>query len=268
MERQSSSSCRKQNSIGCMSAIFHLLSKRHNRSKFLTSGKEKLKGAAHSPIETSEQRLKPASFPRSPTLPAEMRRSKSVETPPHALVARLMGLELDEFPLTPESTADKRMKLLGALEKCDEDLKALQRIIEVVKTSVSNGDNNERIGRTPQQQKKQLLLKKKPGEEGITGAFFFDRFTKESVADAKRNNHQDNINAVSALWRSKAMAMVHSVDEVCKDIAWGERREIGRIGLALQDHICRDLIDEIVRELGCYPTDSLPFQACKRGLSF
>ncbi|XP_022743876.1 uncharacterized protein LOC111294753 [Durio zibethinus] len=248
MERQSSSSLRRQNSITCMSAIFNLLSRNHKRSKFLTSGKKQRKQSA---TVAHEQRLKAVTLPRSPTIPAELRRSKSVdEKPPHALVARLMGI--DKFPPTPESTAGERVKLLGELEKCYEELKALQRVIEVVKTSVSVGNNNERLGRTLQQQKKQLH-KKKPGDED-----FFDRFTKS-------NNHQDN-NAVSALWRSEAM--VHSVDEVCKDIAWGERREIGRIGLALQHHICGDLIDEIVREIGCYSTYSLPFQACRRGLSF
>ncbi|XVF07044.1 hypothetical protein REPUB_Repub06bG0103100 [Reevesia pubescens] len=248
MERQSSSSSSSRNSFGCMSAIFRLLSKHDKRSKFLTSGKEQQKETAHaqSPIEAYEQRLKAAKLPRSPTLPAEMRRSKSVEIPPHAhalVVARLMGLE---------SSEEKRMKLLRALEQCDEELKSLQRITEVVNNrSVSVGD----IGRTLQLQQKNPL-KKKPGEEEITatGACFFHRFTKESVSYAKSKNHRDHdnsINAFSALWRI-SKAMVRSVDEVCKDIAWGERREIGRIGLVLQDHICRDLIDEIVIEMGCY----------------
>ena len=67
-----------------------------------------------------------------------------------------------------------------------------------------------------------------------------------------------------AMWSSKAM--IKSVDEVCKDVTWGEKRELGRIGLALQDYICRDLIEEIVRELGCFYT--LPFEACKRRLCF
>ncbi|KAJ6778974.1 hypothetical protein OIU74_002711 [Salix koriyanagi] len=73
----------------------------------------------------------------------------------------------------------------------------------------------------------------------------------------------------SHLWTSKAM--IESVNEVCKDIDWGERREIGRIGLALQDYICRDLIEEIVKELGfdCfYKIAPLPFESCKRRLHF
>lgn len=55
---------------------------------------------------------------------------------------------------TAESAADKRRKLLEALEKCDEDLKALKKIIDVVKSSVStigdeennNNNNNENFG--------------------------------------------------------------------------------------------------------------------------
>lgn len=67
-------------------------------------------------------------------------------------------------------------------------------------------------------------------------------------------------------------AMMKSVQEVCKDIAWGEKREVGRIGLAIQDYICRDLIEEFVKDLGhSYNSTnfySLPFQACKRKLCF
>lgn len=84
--------------------------------------------------------------PRSPTLPAEIRRmnftvvdgESSPKTPrkPPALVARLMGL--DDIPVSsPASAAEKRRKLLGALEKCDEDLKALKRIIDAVRLGES-----------------------------------------------------------------------------------------------------------------------------------
>lgn len=86
--------------------------------------------------------------PRSPTLPAEIRRSNSVNstenfprTPP-ALVARLMGLEeapqskpLMSALIPTESATEKRRKLLGALEKCDEDLKALKKIIDTVRSA-------------------------------------------------------------------------------------------------------------------------------------
>ncbi|OMO82892.1 hypothetical protein COLO4_22773 [Corchorus olitorius] len=241
MKRQSSSSRRKQSSIGCMSAIFNLLAKQHNRSKFLTSSKE--------------------TPPTSPMLPSEMRRSNSVEmSPRHTVVTRLMGL--DKFPEPAvDSTADKRRKLLGALDKCDEDLKALQSIVEAVKKKNINYniETSKSLEAVIHDLKKginggKLQLKNtKPGEE-----------ERISFIARRRNDNME----MSGLWRiSKAMA--ESVDGVCKDIAWGEKREIGRIGLALQDHICKDLIEEIVREMQCcYTTYSLPFQACKRGLSF
>ncbi|GMI70040.1 hypothetical protein HRI_000673300 [Hibiscus trionum] len=248
---------RRRNSMGCMPAIFSLFSKHHKRSKFISCGREQRKEAAH-----DEERLKDAKFPiRSPTLPVEMR----VENRRHALVARLMGL--DKFPPSPESTAgaDKRVRLqqVGAVEKCDEELKAVQRIIEVVKTSISVGlgKNYELRRRRSPQQKHQLI--KKAEEEYITttttatatatvtvteACSFLDRFTKEPVAYAKSNNNEEN-DSVSGIRRNNTLSMIHSVDEVCKDIAWGERREIGIIGLALQQNICRDLIHELVKEI-------------------
>lgn len=81
--------------------------------------------------------------PRSPTLPAEIRRSRPPvgraapqPTPPPptrpTVVARLMGLTAGD---APESAAEKRRELLGALDKCDRDLKALKRIIDVVRSA-------------------------------------------------------------------------------------------------------------------------------------
>lgn len=76
--------------------------------------------------------------PRSPTLPAEIRRSSAKAPPPErrreapALVARLMGLEAAPAE-PPDTVAEKRQKLLGALQRCDEDLKALKKIIEAVR---------------------------------------------------------------------------------------------------------------------------------------
>ncbi|KAL7218395.1 hypothetical protein ACSBR2_011626 [Camellia fascicularis] len=79
--------------------------------------------------------------PRSPTLPPEIRRSNSINSPenfrastppPPALVARLMRLE----EITAEAAiAEKRKKLFGALEKCDEDLKAIKKIIESLRST-------------------------------------------------------------------------------------------------------------------------------------
>lgn len=110
-----------------------------------------------------------------------------------------------------------------------------------------------------QQQKQQL--QKKPGEDNT---YFYERMTSELTLNKKGKNEEDD---GSVMWSGKVM--IESVEEVCRDIAWGEKREIGRIGLALQDHICRDLIEEIVKDLGyCCFYSTLPFEACKRRLTF
>ncbi|GAU21752.1 hypothetical protein TSUD_328770 [Trifolium subterraneum] len=139
--------------IGCMSGILHLISTSNSRRhrRFLTFGKKQSKnngssvstGSANSQPEKSEKESDKVSsavrnpklsceVPRSPTLPAEIRRKSAEnvrETP--ALVARLMGLET--LPASPESVVEKRQKLIGALQRCDEDLKALKKIIESVR---------------------------------------------------------------------------------------------------------------------------------------
>ncbi|XP_065041636.1 uncharacterized protein LOC135675411 [Musa acuminata AAA Group] len=149
----------RPNTIGCMSGIFHLLSRHHNRSrKRLTSANRKEKPAVAPPSrpklppprpiddeegkKTEPQRCS-CETPRSPTIPQEIRRrpaaavaAASPDSPrrPSALVARLMGLE--DSPAPPvAAAADKRRELLRALEKCDEDLQALRRIIEAVRSA-------------------------------------------------------------------------------------------------------------------------------------
>lgn len=105
-----------------------------------------------------------------------------------------------------------------------------------------------------------VQLQKKPGEEKTC---FYERIIPGELVYKKLKDEEEEENV---MWSKKAMK--ESVEEVCRDIAWGEKREIGRIGLALHDHICRDLIDEIVRDLGFCCFNSLPFEACKRRLSF
>ncbi|KAL2320558.1 hypothetical protein Fmac_029527 [Flemingia macrophylla] len=298
--------------IGCMSGILHLISSSNSRRsrRFLTFGRKQVKNPDSSvPILLPENanaaagdRLLSCKAPRSPTLPPEIRRS-GPKTPPEerpALVARLMGLEA--VPAPPDTVAEKRQKLLGALQRCDEDLKALKKIIEAVRltdlpqaspspTVACSGFEDKcrtvsevkcSVVKVEQQQpspvsvldeftrspvspschserhsfghQKQQLLRKPGGEE----IYIYDRMGCEWMN--KKVKDEDDL----VMWSSKAM--IKSVEEVCRDVAWGEQREVGRIGLALQDFICRDLIDEIVRELGCVYT--LPFQACKRRLCF
>ncbi|KAE9599705.1 hypothetical protein Lal_00045889 [Lupinus albus] len=341
MKRQSSgvspSSSRRENSpaekkmhaktIGCMSGILHLLSNSHSRRhrRFLTFGKKQTKNPSLSSATLQGENVKEEKMAdvgvgrnsrsscevlRSPTLPAEIRRLSSTapvmadekRTSSPALVARLMGLE--KIPATaPESVEGKRLRLLGALQRCDEDLKALKKIIEsmrseeyapapeaVVKLSavvdkgrmvpVFNGEKQQpspvsvldEFTRSPlspsccserhsfgriQQQKQQLL--KKPGEEEISNTYMNERIMTSELIQKKVNNEDHSI-----MWSNKAM--INSVEEVCRDIAWGENRELGRIGLTLQDYICKDLIQEIVTDLGCFYT--LPFETCKKRLCF
>lgn len=155
--------------IGCMSGILQLLSRHHSRRRIPSAPiKEKIEAP---PAASTLALPKPefaqmttVSTPkngdaklsagggglanRSPTLPSEIRRSGGcfdLEDSPQrqpALVARLMGLERPT-PLQPpaavsfsaDSAEEKRRKLLGALERCDEDLRALKRIIDAVRTA-------------------------------------------------------------------------------------------------------------------------------------
>ncbi|KAL1352239.1 hypothetical protein HN51_016241 [Arachis hypogaea] len=352
MKRQTSavspSSSRRENApekihaktIGCMSGILHLISRSNSRRqrRFLTFGNKKnpknnsssavssiaaveiSKEEKTSEVAAGRKSISPCEVPRSPTLPAEIRRSRATkpqsptaESRSPALVARLMGLEEASEAAPSESVAEKRRQLLGALQRCDEDLKALKKIIEAVqltdplpsaepeesktagefdgkiktvsevKCTVVNGEQQQpspvsvldeftrsplspschsgrhSFGRIQLQQKQQQLLKK-PGEEEISSTYIYERMTSELVHKKVIEDEDHH----SVMWSSKAM--IKSVEEVCRDIAWGEKRELGRIGLALQDHICKDLIEEVVRELGCFYT--LPFQACKRRLCF
>ncbi|KAF8007124.1 hypothetical protein BT93_K1199 [Corymbia citriodora subsp. variegata] len=383
--------CLHSKTIGCMSGLFHLLSRYQHRRKSLTYGKTQRKNAlVPPPIKDGAANLVPAllrekaagsrsdgpaaakriscEVPRSPTLSAEIRRSRSPESrvapppprPPQqqqpTVVARLMGLTASE---APESAAEKRRELLGALDKCDRDLKALKKIIDVVRSAEQlrsergdgkphasfdgrlqelaakedgeterddddddddgdSSDNGNGIGveqeeeeeqqqqqqQQPEQQPEQpspvsvldeftrsTLIsgyakrhsiachaerlvpppqKKKPLEEFNYNICLLDRIAYEPSPARARIGEGCWVSAPSSpppSWISEAMRQ--SVDQVCRDIAWGQRREVGRIGLALHDHICRDLIEETVRELGsrCIMS-SLPFEACKRRLRF
>ncbi|XP_057547571.1 uncharacterized protein LOC130826070 isoform X2 [Amaranthus tricolor] len=159
----------KTTNVGCMSGIIQFIARYHTRRKFLTFGnkKQERNGSIHSPTEPppgkSDQQLKPEKTvtcqpcdhnstvldklspdhapPRTATILPELQRSSTNKTvnPPRVL-ERLMGL--DDFPAIIPAAAvmkgmspayEKRRKLLWDLEKCDEDLKALKKIIETVR---------------------------------------------------------------------------------------------------------------------------------------
>ncbi|CAO2831518.1 unnamed protein product [Amaranthus hypochondriacus] len=154
--RRDSPATTKTTNIGCMSGIFHLMSKHHTRRKFLTfSRKQERNSNVNTPIKpeqtptsqprdynsTAVEKLSQDHAPRRPAIPPEIRRSSTdtVASSPR-VVERLMGP--DDFPARSSATnparvaspaAEKRRKLLGALKKCDEDLKTLKKIIEAVR---------------------------------------------------------------------------------------------------------------------------------------
>jgi len=130
------------------------------------------------------QRLPCDMAPRSPTLPTGiLRRSRSLNSPESfraqpAPVARLMGLS-DIPPMTTAelALAEKRRRLLGALEKCDEDLKALKKIIDVVKSSsmASTGDDDDDEGRSERGNDLPLLPQPSP-------VSVLDEFTRSALS--------------------------------------------------------------------------------------
>ncbi|KAL8041160.1 hypothetical protein ABFX02_10G148400 [Erythranthe guttata] len=347
--------------IGCMSGLIQLFSKYQNPNKRLTFGRKQEKRKPTSPTKTKESlpaKNPPSSpkqdrtkkqnsdvkVPRSPTLPPEIRRSDAAKspqnprTPSSSLVARLMGLEdiggcaaVKRAALEEDRTAaEKRQRLLEALEKCNEDLEALKRIIKAVQTSdvrlqpppphrgvlhSSGGDNEGSITlvkpyiekctdaggekqNIPVEEECQLTRSPLSGFSGAgagavqntntAGATKIHATTQQrKPTSAKKPGEDDEPTAAKLLntdstlqmrrravsaaiapsWCSRAM--VHSVEEVCVDIAWGEKREVGRIGLVLQDHLCRELIEDLIKEMNSnWPIRPLPLEACKRKLCF
>lgn len=104
---------------------------------------------------------------------------------------------------------------------------------------------------------------KKLGDESIA-TLINNRTTTTDLSIYMRRRAA--VATLSPPWCSRAM--VQSVEEVCGDITWGEKREIGRIGLVLQDHLCRELIEDLVKEMKYCTIPSLPLEACKRRLCF
>ncbi|XP_073034978.1 uncharacterized protein [Primulina eburnea] len=152
--------------IGCMSGIFQLFSKYQKSSKRLTFGRKREKCEPSSPAKDKDKPKKDSlssgredkngsqdfglsieiNVPRSPSIPPEIRLSNAVKSPenprtPSSLVARLMGLEdmntSVKRPALEETgtISEKRHQLIRALEKCNNDLEGLRRIIQAVQTN-------------------------------------------------------------------------------------------------------------------------------------
>ncbi|GFY98112.1 hypothetical protein Acr_12g0006530 [Actinidia rufa] len=276
--------------IGCMplSGILHLiLSSGKYQPTFLTFGKKHGRGGKNNSTMNEEEvpaaaacsSPKPAptstnykSAPsssgicqvqvgrlwRSPTLSAEIRSTATATSPPPPMASLILE--------------EKRRKLLKALEKCDQHLNSIKIIMDslhpTTTTTLSKRQDNTsfnsdsgsdsitkgRMAMVVQQQQQQMRRKKE------TSACLFQRRTVRAKRDI-------------------SSGMRESVDEVCRDIEWGQKRELGRMALLLQDNIWRDLIQEIVMDIiiiitphQCrnflYGSRGLPLERCKRRLSF
>ncbi|KAI4363946.1 hypothetical protein MLD38_020101 [Melastoma candidum] len=327
--------------VGCMSGFFHIVFKYQNKRKSLTYGK-KHENIIAVPVTVAEPprataavpekagsisdakstncdkrcRVMDHEMPRSPTIQPEIRlHSGSLSSPravtsPLTLPGTLMGLSCEadgeEAKGASETAAEKRRKLLGALEKCDEDLKALKRTIDVVMQSEVgdrklvgeespspllvldwpriSSEKNIRSSIDIAKAKAHQLRKKRGGtDQEDTSATngtpchsirLLERITNEPFSAASRLSNRDKL-AVAAAGTSTSSrpskAMTESVEQVCRDVTLGERREAGRIGVALHDHICRELIEETIHEMGSSGQSDrgqLPFEACRRRLVF
>lgn len=115
-------------------------------------------------------------------------------------------------------------------------------------------------------------------DAGSTDLSFFHKIMLEASPILSNHRENERYNYLSLAttptktsfsspsWSSKAKTQ--SVDDVFHEAIWEERWELERIGVTLEDHMFGDLIEETVRELGHNYTYSLPFEACRRVLSF
>ncbi|XP_031095587.1 uncharacterized protein LOC115999781 [Ipomoea triloba] len=305
---------RRGKSVGCMSGIFQLISKYQSRTKRLTSGGKRGKlsedsSPANKKVTVDDQNNNEVTVEKSPGLPPELRRRASAEnakTRPSALVVRLMGLEEKCSPVVAAEgetlTEVKRKMLLKALDKCNQDLEALKKIIKAVESSSSSSASGASTPPPPPPavetcKKKstaehqllspisvldeQMISRSPPLTKIHDNAIHIVQRSKKAGTDYDSTNcilkkfttssfrtKREAVAASPVMWCSKAM--VQSVEEVCRDIACGEHREGGKIGLVLQDYICADLIQELVKDLGSSSSSpcavSLPFEACRRRL--
>ncbi|KAG2325618.1 hypothetical protein Bca4012_040119 [Brassica carinata] len=222
-----------------------------------------------------------------------------------------------------------RLSLVGALEKCDRDLEELRRTINVIKTSYlvhrklevspttardsfkfcSTGDVV--VGTQTDKNMKATIPETDTDTTMLLKVTKNDQEYKDNITYKvnhinliTRPDHYAMHDVISRMeTRDTAPIMVQkvrrslmeSLNQVCDDVESGQRREVAKIGLALHDHICRDLISETVHELSsfsyyneddechksadCYggngrrhirrkSTNSLPLDACRRRLVF
>ncbi|XP_055820566.1 uncharacterized protein LOC129889332 isoform X2 [Solanum dulcamara] len=236
LKRQDSLARRPENqqhfvnkSIGCMSGIIQLISKYQKKTKRLTSGIRKQGKAAVVVGENDELKVSAA---------RSFKMQQDKKDP------------LEEISCPPSSTEVKRRKLLEALEKCNDDLQSIRNILNSLKISDIKKSPNEFAKSKHNGHKTQERIKKLEAYEAV------DKFTNNAPLFHMKP-------------KSCSKGMIQSVEEVWNECEWGEKREAGRIGLILQDHICRELIEEFLKEMDLLISfRSLPFLACKKRLLF
>ncbi|KAJ0245844.1 Uncharacterized protein HA466_0182500 [Hirschfeldia incana] len=228
-----------------------------------------------------------------------------------------------------------RVSLVGALEKCDRDLEELRRTINVIKTSYllhkklevspptaresfkfcSTGDvvmgtqTDKNMKATIQETDTDttMLSKVMKNDQEYKDNITYkvnhinlitrpDHYAMHDVI-SRRTTMETRDTASIMVQKVRPRSLMESVNQVCDDVESGQRREVAKIGLALHDHICRDLISETVHELSssfseyndddeCHKsadrygggngrrhirrgsTNSLPLDACRRRLMF
>lgn len=155
----------------------------------------------------------------------------------------------------------------------------------------------ERVQHHQQQQQQHVKTKKQPGEvdsANYSPVMSLSERIKLNITEplpplARRSptpqpspdryHHHHGNHGGEAFDEESQLAMLisrgmrESVEQVCRGFEWGQRREARRIGPALQDQICGELIEETVNELGLFSSNSPtpvipPFEACKRRLRF
>ncbi|XP_051138786.1 uncharacterized protein LOC127256692 isoform X2 [Andrographis paniculata] len=287
--------------VGCMSGILRLFSKYQNANRRLTLGRkhEKRRMSSSSTnakrssetedensrilISETDRVICDLKLPRSPTIQAEIRRSSSTEDSrtPSSLVAKLMGLEdirgvaanSSSFDSEEDRISKKRKRLLKALEKCNEDLEVLKKIIKALQTGDMSPDQPPRghsgggntdpmeIKSTVECTERIAAARDIPACAAAPGGGFYAALRtnaeRKPIAAKKPGEEDDELpikrstfsGATTMHERSATSAMVKSVAQVCGDIAWGERRERDRIGVSLQEQVYRELIEELVEDI-------------------
>ncbi|EOA24368.1 hypothetical protein CARUB_v10017605mg [Capsella rubella] len=230
-----------------------------------------------------------------------------------------------------------RVSLVGALEKCDRDLEELRRTIDVIKTTyilhkklevspptttrdtlkfsgtvagdVVVGAHTKKTQHEPEADTMLSMVNhheyccKDNQAYKVNNINLITRPDHYAIHDviskrATSTTTTESRDTFPLVVRRVRRSLMESVNQVCDDVASGQRREVAKIGLALHDHICRDLIAETVRELSSFNDDvdefyksamdsplsncgggkgrhirrgssnSLPFDACRRRLVF